>query len=59
MVYKRKFDGKKAKVSNLPDSVFVYNEEILSNETIKKLQDKIDYDYYVKRIQERILEFVE
>lgn len=58
MVYKRKWDGKKAKVSNLPDSVFVYNDEILSTEAKEHLKPRIDYDYYVTRIQERILEFV-
>lgn len=57
MVYKRKFDGKKAKVSNLPDSVFVYNKEILSDDAIDKLQDKIDWNYYIKRAYERISEF--
>lgn len=61
MVYKRKHVGKttKAKVSNLPDNVFVYNHEILSDKTVNELMPKIDYDYYVKRAYERILEFVD
>lgn len=49
---------RKTKVSNLPDSVFVYNDEILEDETVDKLVDIIDYDYYVKRAYERIEEFI-
>ena len=56
MIYKNKSD-KKAKYQNLPDSVFIYNQEILSDETIDKLVDKIDYNYYIKRAYERIGEF--
>lgn len=60
MIYKRKYVGKttKAKAQNLPDSVFVYNHEILSKETVNKLVNEIDYDYYVKRIYERIKELI-
>ena len=58
MIYKCKSDGKRAKVSNLPDSVFVYNEEILSDEAKQKLEQKIDYQYYVERAYERIQEFI-
>ena len=61
MIYKYKVkDGKtsKAKVSNLPPSVFVYNDEILSKEHIKEVQQQIDYQYYIKRIYERVLEFL-
>ena len=58
MIYKCKNDGKRAKVSNLPDSVFVYNDEILSDDAYKVLSEKIDYDYYVQRGYERIQEFV-
>lgn len=57
MVYKRKWTGEQAKVSNLPDSVFVYNDEILSDKAVDELIDRIDYDYYIKRAYERILEF--
>ena len=57
MIYKMKSDGKKAKVSNLPDSIFVYNNDIRKSETIEQLQSKIDYDYYINRSYERILEF--
>ena len=59
MLYKRKWDGKKAKVSNLPDSVFVYNNEILSDKAISEVKKQIDYDYYIRRAYERIVEFVE
>lgn len=61
MIYKRRFSGKltKAKVQNLPENVFVYNNEILSKETIEKITNKIDYSYYIKRSYERILKFVD
>ena len=57
-VYKRKVEGKKDKYQNLPDNVFVYNDEILSENSIIELSKKIDYNYYVQRICERILEFL-
>lgn len=61
MVYKTKeTNGKflKTKVANLPSNVFLYNDEILSDEAIKKIQKNIDYQYYVNRIYERIGEFI-
>lgn len=60
MVYKCRVEGKttKTKVSNLPDSVFVYDDEVLSDEAYEKLKDEIDYQYYVNRIYERIQEFI-
>lgn len=66
MIYKYKYGEnkkgetvtKRTKVSNLPDSVFVYNDEILSDEAVSVLQTLIDYDYYVKRAYERIEEFI-
>lgn len=60
MLYKYKeVDGKlkKTKISNLPKSVFVYNNEILSKEARDKIQPMIDYDYYILRAYERIAEF--
>lgn len=61
VIYKRKREGKvtKTKVQNLPPSVFVYNSEILSDSTVKMIQNKIDYSYYILRSYERILEFKE
>ena len=59
MVYKYKENGKKQKVSNLPDSVFVYNNEINSIKSSLVLRKKINYNYYIKRAYERILEFLE
>lgn len=62
MIYKYKNrDGKlsKTKIACLPPSVFIYNDDILSDETICKLQDKIDWQYYVDRIYERVLEFID
>ncbi len=61
MVYKfKENNGKisKAKISNLPDSVFIYDDEILSNETVEKLSKEIDYQYYINRAYERLGEFV-
>ena len=51
--------NKTALVANLPNSVFIYNKEILSKEAVDKLSKKIDYSYYINRIYERILEFVD
>ena len=48
---------KKAKMPNMPDSYFIYNDEILSEEAVKKLQSKIDYNYYIERAYKRISEF--
>lgn len=58
MLYKVK-PNSKAKISNLPDNIFVYNEEILSNEAVNKLMSKINYSYYIKRCYERISEFID
>jgi hypothetical protein len=61
MVYKhRDRDGKhsKSKISNLPDTVFVWDGEILSDSAKAELSKKIDYRYYSERIYERIAEFV-
>lgn len=62
MVYKHKDkDNKhmKAKVANLPDNVFIYNDEILSEEAVNNIKDKINYEFYINRIYERIGEFIE
>ena len=63
MIYKRRKEGKlqKAKVSNLPPSVFVYNENIKSVRSEAEFWELvriIDYDYYIKRAYERIEEFI-
>lgn len=58
IIYKCKNNGKHDKVANLPDSVFVYNHEILSENTINKLIFNINYDAYIKRAYERILECI-
>lgn len=58
MVYKRKKDGKKSKVSSLPNSVFVYNNDIRDQNALNEIQDKIDFQYYVDRSYERIAEFI-
>ena len=61
IVYKHKErDGKhtKSKIAGLPENMFVYNGDIRGEETVKELDKRIDFDYYVNRIYERILEFV-
>lgn len=61
MVYKHKDSyGKhsKAKISNLPDNVFIYNYDITTEQGKKEIAEKIDYQYYIDRIYERIGEFV-
>ena len=60
MLYKRKKDAsgkeKIQKVSNLPDSVFVVNNDITN--AYEGLCDLIDWNYYVKRIYEKINAFI-
>ena len=59
-IYKLRSDGKvkKAKVANLPENVFVYDNEILSEEAINKLVPIIDYQYYINRSYEKLGEFI-
>ena len=47
-----------AKVQNLPANVFIWNKEILSDNAVKEISMQLDYDYYIKRIYERINEFL-
>lgn len=58
MIYKYKVDGSRSKIPCLPDSVFIYNQDILNEETIDELQSRIDWQYYIDRGYERIQEFV-
>lgn len=60
LIYKHKISNNKhtkAIVANLPDNIFVYDEDILNEEAIKNLKNKINWSYYINRIYERILEF--
>lgn len=60
MVYKHKQrNGKdvKAKIANIPDNVFICNDNILDEKTIKDISKDIDYDWYVNRAYNRLLEF--
>ena len=61
-IYKHKAgkNGKhlSAKVQSIPENVFIYNKEILSDEAKSKIMPQIDYDYYIKRIYKRIAEFL-
>lgn len=58
-IYKHKPNGKvpKSVLQNLPNNVFVYNNEILSNDAVNEIIPNINYDYYVNRAYERIAEF--
>lgn len=56
MIYKNK-QGKHDRYSSLPPRVFVHNDEILSQDTVDELCNKIDYSYYIMRAYERIGEF--
>ena len=49
---------KKDSVANLPDNIFVYDGEILSEKVVKELSQKIDYNYYVDRSYKKIAEFL-
>lgn len=54
MIYKCKNSGACARYQNLPDSVFVYNDEITSDEAVNSLMSRIDYQYYIDRTYEKI-----
>lgn len=61
MVNKHKMKANKesiAKVSNLPDSVFIYNKNLFTEQAKDEIMKNINYDYYVYRIYERIGEFI-
>lgn len=62
MIYKCKIDKngkfKRAKISSIPDNVFVFDDDIRTSENVIKIQQKIDYNYYIKRGYERLTEFV-
>lgn len=45
-----------SRVANLPDSVFIYNEDIRDAYDI--LKNKINYQYYVDRIYEKVQDFI-
>lgn len=57
-IYKEKL-GKRMKVTNLPQSVFIYNEDIRDESVIKELLPKINLEWYVERAYEKLKEFVE
>lgn len=58
-IYKCKSEDRttRSKLQNVPENVFVYNKEILTDEAIDKLLPKINFDYYINRSYERIQEF--
>ena len=48
----------KIKVTNLPDNIFIYNEDILDKDVIKKLQEDINWDWYINRVYIRLSDFL-
>lgn len=58
VIYKDK-PGKRMKIPILPESSFIYNEDIRDKATIKKLQKEIDYNWYIQRVYERASDFME
>lgn len=60
MLFKCRPDGKttRTKIGSLPDSVFVYNNDIHDEQAIKDIHELIDWQYYIDRAYERIQEFV-
>ena len=59
MVYKHKESfGKKSisKYPSLPENVFIYNDSL--EDAYDIIGNKIDYEYYIKRIEEKIQEFM-
>lgn len=57
MVYKKKHNGRQTKLSSVADSVFVWNDEILSDESYKQISNEIDWNYYINRGYELIATF--
>ena len=60
MIYKIDNSKKvsKVKVANLPDRIFIYNNDILSKEIIEKLQKEIDWQWYINRTYIRLGDFL-
>lgn len=44
------------KLGNMPDSVFIYNEDIRGK--YEELKDRINWQYYIDRIYDKVLEFI-
>lgn len=59
-LYKRRNEGKslKTKIAGHPENVFIVNSDISFDTNKKLIKEKIDYNYYVSRIYERIDEFL-
>lgn len=57
MVYKMKANGKRAKISSVAPSVFVHNDEILSEEAYNNVISQLDLNYYIERGYDLIASF--
>ena len=57
---KHKAPGKKgasqAKVANLPESIFIYNDDI--SHAYEELKGQVNYQYYIDKIYEKVLDFI-
>ncbi len=60
-LFKCRSTGKtrRARMQSYPDNIFIYNDEVLSDEAAVLLSHKIDYNYYIKRSYEKIAEFID
>lgn len=58
MVYKKKHDGRQTKLSCVADSVFIWNDEMLSDEAYEQISNKIDWNYYINRGYDLIQDFI-
>ena len=50
--------NKKQLISDLPANILIYNDDITTKEAYNYLKDKIDYNYYINRICDKINEFI-
>lgn len=57
MVFKMKANGKRAKISSVAPSVFVHNDEILSEDAYNKVISQLDLNYYIERGYDLIASF--
>lgn len=50
--------NKKQLISDLPANILIYNDDITTKEAYNYLKNKIDYNYYINRICDKINEFI-
>lgn len=57
-VFRRTWEGKSSKIAGTPSNIFLYEDEILSEESVNKLTPLIDWQYYIDRGYKRIGEYM-